>query len=123
MSDIAYIQDHASTPVKRSRAKPAPQPEQLSREALDLRLTTNKRFNKIVSNIVADLGGEKCLSETLRGLIEAFAGARSSLDDLNARRLLGQPINPVEYSTLASTMVSLSERIDIERHKPEEART
>jgi hypothetical protein len=53
MSDLAYA-DHASPRVdhrKRSRAKPAPQPELPSRKALDLRLAANKQFNKIVARI------------------------------------------------------------------------
>jgi hypothetical protein len=118
MSDVA-IQGHASStggiPVKRRRAKPAPQPELPSRKALDLRLAANKQFNQIVTRIIAELGGD--ISTVQRHLIEAFAGTAVIADAINVRTLLGQPIDDdliealTASSTAASTLVSLSQRI------------
>jgi hypothetical protein len=76
-----------------------------------------KKYDEIVSGITAELGGNLTIMQM--GFVEALAGCRISLDDLNTRRLLGLPVNPVEYSALASTMMSLSERI--ERRTSEEA--
>jgi hypothetical protein len=118
MSDVA-IQGHASStggiPVKRRRAKPAPQPELPSRKALDLRLAANKQFNQIVTRITAELGGD--ISTVQRHLIEAFAGTAVIADAINVHTLLGQPIDDdliealTASSTAASTLVSLSQRI------------
>ena len=76
----------------------------------DSRLGAAKKYDAIVSGMAAELGGNLTIMQM--GFVEALAGCRISLDDLNARRLLGLPVNPVEYSTLASTMVRLSERIE-----------
>ena len=91
MSDFALvIEDRTSPSVpasnKRSRAKPAPQPELPSRKALDLRLAANKQFNKIVARITAEVGGD--VSTVQRHLIEAFANAAIIADAISVRTLL-----------------------------------
>jgi hypothetical protein len=100
---------------KRARVKPAPQPDLPTRKALDLRLAANRQFNQTVAGIISDLGGKDNISTVLEGLVEAYAGARSNLDSLNVRMLLGQDIDLTEYSTVASTLVRLAQRMGLER--------
>ena len=102
--------------VKQKRRRPTPKFTPMSRD--DSRLgVAAKKYDAIVSGMAAELGGNLTIMQM--GFVEALAGCRISLDDLNARRMLGLPVNPVEYSTLASAMVRLSERI--ERRTSEEA--
>jgi hypothetical protein len=115
MTNIELARLSDDTKSKRRREKPKFAP--MSR--VDSRLGAAKKFDAIVSGIVAELGGNLTIMQM--GFVEAFAGCRISLDDLNARRLLGQPVDLAEYSTIASTMVSLSQRIDIERQHNAEA--
>ena len=132
MSDFALvIEDRTSPSVpasnKRSRAKPAPQPELPSRKALDLRLGANRQFNQIVARITAEVGGE--VSTVQRHLIEAFAGTAIISNAINTYTLRGQPIDDdliealASSSTAASTLISLSQRIGGTAPKPGEART
>lgn len=118
MSDIAYAAPGVKFTQgvqKRSRAKPAPQPELPSRKALDLRLAANKQFNQMVARITAEVGGD--VSTVQKHLIEAFAGTAVIADAINVRTLLGQPIDDdliealAASSTAASTLISLSQLI------------
>lgn len=113
MTDIELARLFDAAKPKRRREKSIPTP--------DSRLGAAKRYDAIVSGITAELGGNLTIMQM--GFVEALAGCRISLDDLNARRRLGLPVNPVEYSTLASAMVRLSERIERRASQQEEART
>lgn len=99
--------------AKRRRAKHVPKPAPMSRDRLDNRLSAAKKFDAIVSGLTAELAGNLTIRQ--KGFVEAFAGCRINLDDYNARRLLGQSVDPAAYNTTVSNMVSLSKRIDIER--------
>ena len=104
--------------VKQKRRRPTPKFTPTPRD--DGRLgAAAKKYDAIVSGITAELGGNLTIMQM--GFVEALAGCRISLDDLNTRRLLGLPVNPVEYSALASTMMSLSERIERRTPQHEEA--
>jgi hypothetical protein len=87
----------------------------LTRNALDGRSNAIKQFDAIASSIVADLGGEDQLTTVQRHLIEAFAGASITVDNLNARLLLGEKLDILEYSTAISTMVRVASRIGLHR--------
>jgi hypothetical protein len=112
MSETMTI-DTLPDAAKRRRAKHVPKPRPMSPERLDARLAAAKKFDAIVSGLTAELGGNLTIRQ--RGFVEAFAGCRINLDDYNARRLLGQSVDPLAYNTTVSNMVSLSECIDIER--------
>ena len=87
----------------------------LTREALDGRTKAARKFDEIAGGIAQDLGGDDNLSTVQRRLIEAFAGAAIAVDDINARMLLGQPVDIVEYSQAISTMVRIASRIGVRR--------
>jgi hypothetical protein len=71
--------------------------------------------NRLVSEIEADLGGRDQLSAIELTLIEGYAGAAVALQDMNARRALGQPIDLAEHSQVASTMVRIASRLGLRK--------
>jgi hypothetical protein len=87
----------------------------LTREALDGRTRAHKKFDAIAAGIVSDLGGEDRLSTVTQHLVEAFAGTALHVGVLNARLLLGEKIDIIEYSQVISTLVRLASRIGIHR--------
>ena len=118
MTDLAFAIEDRGVPLKRERKKPKPQPELVSRKALDLRLAANRQFNQIVASITADLGTKR-LSTLQKHLIEAFAGTAVIADAINVRMLRGETIDDelikclTASSTAASTLVRLSQRIGV----------
>jgi hypothetical protein len=89
----------------------------LSRDALDGRTKARKQFDAIASGIAADLGGEDRLSTVQKHLVEAFAGCALTLNDINARALLGEPVDLLAYSQLMS-LVRQERRIGAVRNIP-----
>jgi hypothetical protein len=87
----------------------------LTRDALDGRTKARKLFDAIAKGIAADLGGEGQLSTVQLHLIEAFAGVAINVQDLNARMLIGEPINVVEQAHAISTLARVASRIGINR--------
>jgi hypothetical protein len=55
------------------------------------------------------------LTTVQRHLVEAFAGCAVVVHDINARLLLGQPIDIVEASQAISTLVRVASRIGLGR--------
>ena len=106
--------DGQITPApKRERARPAPQPPLPSRKELDLRVAANKHFHQLVTGVIEDLGGH--LSTVQEGLVEAWAGCRVNLDDLNTRLLRGEPIDQEQFNISISNMIALSESLGLKR--------
>jgi hypothetical protein len=87
----------------------------LTRAQLDGRTKARKQFDAIAEGIGADLGGSDRLSTVQRHLIEAFCGCAIVQQSINARILLGQPVDITEASSMASTLVRLASRIGLER--------
>lgn len=97
--------------AKRRRPRHVPKPRPMSPERLDARLAAAKQFESIVSGIAADLGGEANLTTVQRELIDAFAGAAISINDLNARLLLGRKINLATQVEACRVMVSFASEL------------
>src|SRR5262245_38956642 len=87
----------------------------LNRDALDGRTKARKQFDAIASGICADLGGEDRLSTVQKHLVEAFAGCALTLNDINARTLLGEPIDLLAYSQAVSTLVRVAAKLGTTR--------
>jgi hypothetical protein len=87
----------------------------LTRQSLDGRTRARKQFDAIAEGIAADLGGEDRLSTVQRHLVEAFAGCCIVLQTLNARILLGEPVDIADQSSAASTLVRIASRIGVDR--------
>ncbi|HEY5125752.1 MAG TPA: hypothetical protein VIJ35_00365 [Bradyrhizobium sp.] len=110
--------DATEKPVHR-RSKKATKPQLLNRATLDGRLNAAKEFDRLVSDIQSDMGGRDQLSAIEVALVEAFAGATVTLNDLNTRLLLGQPIVPSEHAQAVSAMVRVASRLGISRRARE----
>jgi hypothetical protein len=119
MTNIELARLPGDAKPKRRRERHVPKPAPQSRDQLDNRLAAAKRFDTIVRGITRELGGNLTIRQM--GFVEALAGCRIDLDDYIARRLLGQSVDPAVFSTTVQHMLSLSQRIDIERRKQEEA--
>jgi len=70
---------------------------------------------QIANAISAELtGGEPDrLSTMQRHMVAAFVGCSIELDALTASMLLGRDVDPVGYSSVAATMVKLSQRLAV----------
>jgi len=87
----------------------------LTRQSLDGRTKARKQFDAIADGIAEDLGGSDRLSTVQRHLVEAFAGCAIAVHAINAKLLLGQPIDLAEHSQITSTLVRLASRLGVER--------
>jgi hypothetical protein len=87
----------------------------LDRSSLDRRTKAAQMFDSIAAGIADDLGGEAQLSTVQRHLVEAFAGVALSVNDLNAKLLLGLEVDIVAHAHAISTMVRVASRIGVER--------
>jgi hypothetical protein len=87
----------------------------ISRANLDGRTREAEQFDAIATAIAQDLGGSDQLSTVERHLVEAFAGAALSVNDINARLLLGEEIDILKQAQAISTMVRVAQRIGVKR--------
>jgi hypothetical protein len=110
----ACLPEAPSKPTRRRSKKPT-RPQLLSRDQLDGRTNAAKVFDRIVSGIVADLGGADQLSTIEMELIEAFAGAAVTLNNLNTRLALGQEIDLGQHAQAVTAMVRVATRLGLQR--------
>ena len=68
-------------------------------------------FDRLVSDVEADLGGHDELSTIERALVEGFAGAAVVLQHLNTQLALGQQIDLSEHAQAVSAMVRVASRL------------
>jgi hypothetical protein len=111
----ACLPDATAKPVKRRSDKKRTRPQLLTRAALDGRTNAARFFDRLVADIEADLGGADQLSTIERSLIEGFAGAAVTLQHLNTKLALGQPIDLSEHAQAVSGMVRVASRLGLER--------
>jgi hypothetical protein len=93
----------------------ATRPQLLDRSQLDGRTNAAKIYDRLVANIQNDLGGREALSTVKAALVEAFAGAYVTVNNLNTRMLLGQAIDLGQHAQAVSAMVRVASRLGIER--------
>jgi hypothetical protein len=111
-SDAQIAPDTVTMPSGNGRGKV----RLLTRQSLDGRTKARKQFDAVVEGIASDLGGEAHLTTVQRHLVEAFAGCAVVVHDINARLLLGQPIDIGEATQAVSSLVRLASRIGVGRH-------
>jgi hypothetical protein len=87
----------------------------LSRANLDGRTKVRRQFDAIAHGVAADLGGEDQLSTVQKHLVEAFAGCAITVNAINTRSLLGEPVDIVAYSQAISTLVRVATRLGVTR--------
>ncbi|MGO9049922.1 MAG: hypothetical protein ACLPXW_08405 [Xanthobacteraceae bacterium] len=108
----------ADGPAK-PRNKKRVRPQLLIRADLDNRTNAAKFFDRLVVAVQNDLGGCDNLSAIERALIEAFCGATVTLNDLNAKLLLGQTIDIGQHTATVSAMVRVASRLGLQRRARE----
>jgi hypothetical protein len=102
--------------AKRRRLdKKRTQPQLLSRAQLDGRTGAAKEFDRLVVAIEADLGGHDQLSAIEIALVEAFAGAAVTLNNLNTQLALGQEIDFSQHAQCVGAMVRVASRLGLQR--------
>jgi hypothetical protein len=106
--------DTTMKPVRR-RSKRATKPQLLNRATLDGRTNAAKVFDRLVSDIEADLAGRDQLSAIERQLVEAFAGVAVTLQHLNTQLALGQQIDVSQHAQCVGAMVRVASRLGISR--------
>ena len=68
-----------------------------------------------MSAITANLGIPAArMTAMQKAMIGAFAGCSVKLDSLNARLLLGEDVDLIEYTTAATTLARLSQRLCVQ---------
>jgi hypothetical protein len=98
-------------PARPRNYKRATRPQFLTRDMLDGRTNAAKAFDAIVRAIEADLGGADQLSAIERALVEGFAGATVSLQNINTRLALGEAIDLSDQAQAISAMVRVASRL------------
>jgi hypothetical protein len=87
----------------------------LTRQNLDGRTAAAKLYDRLVADIEADLGGSAELSMIERTLIQAYASASLTLQNLNAQLLLGQEVDFALHTQCVSAMVRVASRLGLQR--------
>ena len=96
---------NAARPRRRHKAT---RPQLLTRAALDGRTGPARLFDRMVADVVADLGGRENVSTVEYALTEAFAGACVIMHNLNTRLLLGEQIDLSQHAQAVSAMVRVA---------------
>jgi hypothetical protein len=108
LSDTELPQRRRVDAAAKPRNKRRIRPQLLIRSDLDKRTNAARFFDQLVIAVENDLGGRHELSAIERALTEAFAGATVTLNDLNAKLLLGQTIDISQHTATVSAMVRMS---------------
>jgi hypothetical protein len=87
----------------------------LTRDSLDGRSNAAKYFDHLVSSIENDLSSRDALSTIEHALIEAFAGACVTLQNLNTRLALGEEIDLSHHAQAISAMVKVASRLGLRK--------
>jgi hypothetical protein len=82
---------------------------------LDKRTVAYRRVELAISHIENDLGGAARLSTAQSQLIRHAALTSAMLEDMSAKWLSGEPIDPVQFCTLANCERRAYEAVGIER--------
>ena len=87
----------------------------LSLGDVDRRCTAYRKTADLIDAIEADLGGPDHLSTGERQIIQRAALTGALLEDLEARWLAGEPIDPALYATLGNAQRRLFETVGLKR--------
>jgi hypothetical protein len=82
---------------------------------LDGRTRAAQMVSKTISAIASDLGGNEHLSTGEHQIIKRAALTGAMLEDMAARWLLGEPVDPALYATLSNAERRLLETVGLKR--------
>ena len=108
MSEITVVE---KPKPRRKRPRWTPKPRPLDRSQLDGRTTAAKLFDKMIADILAELGGSDQIGTIEMGYIEGYVGMRLGVSGFNARLVSGEEINWAEFCGTLSTMIRAAERL------------
>ena len=95
--------------------KPAGKTRLLSLHDIDRRTAAYRKTADLIDAIENDLGGPDHLSTGERQIIQRAALTGALLEDLEARWLSGEPIDPALYATLGNAQRRLFETVGLKR--------
>src|SRR5262245_20555641 len=95
--------------------KPAGKTRLLSLHDIDRRTAAYRKTADLIDAIESDLGGSDHLSTGERQIIQRAALTGALLEDLEARWLAGEPIDPALYATLGNAQRRLFETVGLKR--------
>ena len=86
---------------------------------LDQATDASRFYNRVVRDIVADLGGRRELTRIEGELIGAFAGGATVLRSLNRQVALGEiaEVNLSDFATISSTLLRIGCRLGLSRRQ------
>ena len=87
----------------------------MSLHDIDRRTAAYRKTMDLITGIEADLGGPDHLSTGGRQIIQRAALTGALLEDLEARWLAGEPIDPALYATLGNAQRRLFETVGLKR--------
>jgi hypothetical protein len=111
-----YEREASELPPRREAvAGKEPKVRLLSLSDLDGRTRSAQLVSKTIDSLVADLGGEQNLSTAEHLIVRRAAIAGAMSEDLAARWLIGDPIDPAIFATLANVERRQLESVGIKR--------
>jgi hypothetical protein len=88
-----------------------PRAKLVDRSSLDGRTVSARLYDRLIADVVADLGGIDHVSHIERGLIIAYVASRLGVEGYAARIAAGQTIDWSEFAGTASTMIRAAARL------------
>jgi hypothetical protein len=88
-----------------------PRPKLVDRSALDGRTSNAKLYDKLIADVVSDLGGLDQISHVEHGLIIAYVASRLGVESHAAKIVAGAPVDWSEFAGTASTMIRAAARL------------
>jgi hypothetical protein len=95
--------------------KPAPKVRLLTLADLDRRTSAARRAHELIASIQTDLGGLDRLATGEQQLVQRVAMIGTMAEDLEAKWLMGEAIDPTTLCTLANSQRRLFESLGLRR--------
>lgn len=117
---LRYVQSQqiaAVTPVMRAgnMSEAEPKTKLLTLADLDGRTRAAQVVGKTIASLVSDLGGVDHLSTGEHEIVKSAAMTGAMLENMAARWLTGEPIDPGQYATLSNAQRRLLETVGLRR--------
>jgi hypothetical protein len=102
-----------------ARAGPGPKVRLLTLADLDKRTSAARRAHDLIDSVTADLGGLDRLATGERQIVQRAAMIGTMAEDIEARWLLGEPVDATVLCTLANAQRRLFESVGLSRRPRE----
>lgn len=103
--------------VSPRKSAEAPKTRLLTLNDLDGRTRAAQLVSRTIDEIESDLGGRDVLSTTERMVVRRGAMAGAMAEDLAARWLNGEPVDPASFATLANVERRQFETVGLKRRQ------